>query len=477
MATPKSDSTTKVTQHSLPASIKPSNPEAFPTVYADNAWDVIDENSDAAALLGAPGQYTQHDINGEALSRYGRVFPTVAAMVAATGVPDGYVAFCTDPGLHYDYKASRTADPTLGKWRVADAVTYYEHDWNIMGATDPEARRHIMQTTERIYIARLCPSEPLTLTNTGNSVGGWYIQAIHFMYYEQRGQRWEYSADGGVTWTPVDEQVANAISALNILPGQSVQIRAITSVPTLYTSATERFQIVLSGTISVSGNVMSLLWHDYEDKFFIDEPWALAFLFYGQTALADASQLGLPAVTLSEGCYRSMFEGCTHLVASPVLPAPTIPASAYRSMFEGCEQLTTLGTIGALAAPGESAMEEMFAGCETLTNAQLYLTQVTGAHALDAMFTGCEALAEIQMPLLTRVTGPLAMYMMFADCGALEAITVGWTTWPTTLNSEELPTLDWVATVAADGTFTAPTLYSTQDDSHVPQGWTAQTND
>lgn len=473
MATPKSDSTTKVTQHSLPASIKPSNPEAFPTVYADNAWDVIDENSDSAALLGAPGQYTQHDINGEALSRYGRVFPTVAAMVAATGVPDGYVAYCTDPGLHYDYKASRTADPVLGKWRDTDgAVTYYEHEWNIMGATDPETRRRIMQTTSRIHITRLWASEPLTLTNIGTSDAKWGIYR-YGDYTEPRDQRWEFSEDGGLTWSPLEEKYLTPMWLDTLAPGASVQIRAISSVPTLYTSATERFQIELEGNIQASGNVMSMLWHDYEDKFVISEPWALAFLFYQQTALHDITQLVLPAVTLSEGCYRSMFEGCYNITTSPVLPAAVVPASAYRKMFASCTHLALMGTIGALTAPGEGAMEEMFTSCGALAAASLYLQRVTGASALDSMFSDCDALASIDMSLLETVTGPLAMNMMLALCPELAAITVGWTTWPTTGNTETMPTTDWVTGVAADGTFTAGALFTTQDESHVPESWTA----
>lgn len=118
-------------------------------------------------------------------------------------------------------------------------------------------------------------------------------------------------------------------------------------------------------------------------------------------------------------------------------------------------------------------MEEMFAGCGALAAARLYLQRVTGASALDSMFSDCDALASIDMSLLETVTGPLAMNMMLALCPELAAITVGWTTWPTTGNTETMPTTDWVAGVAADGTFTAGALFTTQDESHVPEGWTA----
>ena len=40
--------------------------------------------------------------------------------------------------------------------------------------------------------------------------------------------------------------------------------------------------------------------------------------------------------TMAEGCYDSMFSGCTSLTAAPSLPATTLTDSCYYSMFQGC---------------------------------------------------------------------------------------------------------------------------------------------
>ena len=50
--------------------------------------------------------------------------------------------------------------------------------------------------------------------------------------------------------------------------------------------------------------------------------------------LKDVSGIELPAMTLSEDCYRELFRECSNLaVAAPVLPAPTLVRTCYRQMF------------------------------------------------------------------------------------------------------------------------------------------------
>jgi hypothetical protein len=47
----------------------------------------------------------------------------------------------------------------------------------------------------------------------------------------------------------------------------------------------------------------------------------------------------LPATTLAESCYKSMFSGCTGLTTF-ILPATELARSCYSHMFEGCTGLT-----------------------------------------------------------------------------------------------------------------------------------------
>ena len=65
--------------------------------------------------------------------------------------------------------------------------------------------------------------------------------------------------------------------------------------------------------------------------------WCYCSMFSGCTSLKKAPEL--PATTLTDNCYRFMFRGCTSLETAPVLPAPTLEYLCYESMFEGCTSL------------------------------------------------------------------------------------------------------------------------------------------
>lgn len=50
--------------------------------------------------------------------------------------------------------------------------------------------------------------------------------------------------------------------------------------------------------------------------------------------LVDVSGIELPAMTLSQDCYRELLRGCTSLKgAAPTLPAKTLVTECYRQMF------------------------------------------------------------------------------------------------------------------------------------------------
>ena len=60
-------------------------------------------------------------------------------------------------------------------------------------------------------------------------------------------------------------------------------------------------------------------------------------MFNGCTSLTTAPEL--PATTLAESCYSSMFIDCTSLTTVPELPATTLANDCYHSMFYGCSNL------------------------------------------------------------------------------------------------------------------------------------------
>lgn len=97
-------------------------------------------------------------------------------------------------------------------------------------------------------------------------------------------------------------------------------------------------------TCKAYGNIMSLL---DEENFATktdlpNQKFVFYGLFYGNTALTDASTLLLPATTLAESCYFEMFNGCSALTAAPALPATTLVQTCYDRMFNGCSNLSSV---------------------------------------------------------------------------------------------------------------------------------------
>ena len=91
----------------------------------------------------------------------------------------------------------------------------------------------------------------------------------------------------------------------------------------------------------VYGNIMSLVDEvNFATNTTITTTKAFFTLFKGNTSLTDASQLQLPATTLTDRCYASMFENCNALTSAPALPATSLVTTCYRSMFQNCYNLT-----------------------------------------------------------------------------------------------------------------------------------------
>ena len=97
-----------------------------------------------------------------------------------------------------------------------------------------------------------------------------------------------------------------------------------------------------TGSFKLGGNSMSLI---YGTSFTGDEvilPKRDAFnsLFSGFGLLIDASELLLPATTLTNSCYSDMFYDCSSLTKAPELPAPTLLNGCYSNMFKYCDNLS-----------------------------------------------------------------------------------------------------------------------------------------
>ena len=95
----------------------------------------------------------------------------------------------------------------------------------------------------------------------------------------------------------------------------------------------------------VYGNAMSLIYYtDFEDEKEIPDNYTFQKLFLNNTHIKNHETLDLvlPATTLSEGCYKMMFYGCTGLTRAPELPAETLTKECYNYMFCNCKNLNSV---------------------------------------------------------------------------------------------------------------------------------------
>jgi hypothetical protein len=121
----------------------------------------------------------------------------------------------------------------------------------------------------------------------------------------------------------------------------------------------------MSGKIAASGNIMSLLNGEEPTSVFATNQ-VFTYLFYDCSALTKA-KLELPVMTLTEGCYESMFQNCTSLTQATELPATILTNYCYSGMFMNCSSLTT-----AIELPATELITgcytNMFANCTSLSS-------------------------------------------------------------------------------------------------------------
>ena len=199
-----------------------------------------------------------------------------------------------------------------------------------------------------------------------------------------------------------------------------------------------------TGQFNVSGNIMSLLYKDnFQNQTTLSSANVFNSLFYNANKLISAEHLVLPATTLADSCYNSMFKGCSSLTTAPELPATTLKNRCYSSMFYNCTSLTTVPELPATTLT-DYCYSTMFKGCSSLTKAPALPATTLANYCYYNMFNGCTSLNYIKM-LATDVSAYSCMQ-------------------------------SWVGNVASSGTFvkdvsaTLPT-----GNNGIPDGWTVET--
>lgn len=143
-----------------------------------------------------------------------------------------------------------------------------------------------------------------------------------------------------------------------------------------------------NATIKAAGNMMSVINYSAMTTTTSVPDNAFDGLFSYLEHLVDASDLVLPATTLGEYCYHSMFEGCTDLVYPPdELPDSNLQTYCYDSMFLGCTKLVKSPDILTTSTEPE-AYTDMFKNCSNLKYVKCLLNDSDLDSTTDGWMTG-----------------------------------------------------------------------------------------
>lgn len=120
-----------------------------------------------------------------------------------------------------------------------------------------------------------------------------------------------YSKDNGATWTAINK------ASISVTAGDRILWKGTLTAKVL--EGPGRFSGYPRPKYSIEGNIMSLLYgDDFEDKTSLSGKYdAFSKLFYENESVTSAENLLLPATTLANRCYNSMFWQCTELTTPP----------------------------------------------------------------------------------------------------------------------------------------------------------------
>ena len=147
-------------------------------------------------------------------------------------------------------------------------------------------------------------------------------------------------------------------------------------------------KIVSGINMSLYGNIMSLVDEENFATITTMEGASFAGLFAGNTCGFEASGLLLPATTLSQDCYSSMFAGCSQMSDTPVeLPALTLAPGCYSNMFEGCDMIPAAPHLPATELV-DRCYASMFSGCGTIEQVTCLATTINGTDCTTDWLNG-----------------------------------------------------------------------------------------
>ena len=225
----------------------------------------------------------------------------------------------------------------------------------------------------------------------------------------------EYKLNNG-NWVSITATTAGV--KINVNTGDKIRFRGSN---TSYSDNASSYSTFGSSTASfeVEGNIMSLINPtNFATATTLGSKYTFNGLFNGCTGLTSAENLVLPATTLAEGCYYSMFTNCAKLTKAPKeLPSDTLKTNCYAQMFWNCKSLTKVPKLSATKL-ATYCYSSMFANCKSLTTATELPATTLATNCYNSMFKGCSSLTTA--PALPATTLADSCYnSMFYNCTSL----------------------------------------------------------
>ena len=280
----------------------------------------------------------------------------------------------------------------------------------------------------------------------------------------------QVSIDNGKTWTSFSPSKSTGTLLATLNKNQKIQIRGNNAY---YGSESWNCHwIETTKNVNVYGNIMSLFNStSFTTLYTISYSYALC-RWFRDAKIINASNLILPATTLSDSCYYNMFNYCNRMEVGPIiLPATTLASSCYQRMFSDCTSLTTAPELPATRL-ANYCYYYMFNGCTSLTAAPSLLPAITLQNGCyNGMFCKCSTLTTApELPATILVN--YCYFKMFNGCTSLNYIKAMFKTTPSTTYTNY-----WVSGVSPTGTFVknSAATWNVTGVHGVPSGWTVQT--
>ena len=207
-----------------------------------------------------------------------------------------------------------------------------------------------------------------------NGTGGSNVALLHVTRWnsDYPGVELQYSRDK-INWTSLGN-TSTGEKTLWINSQDKIYFRAATNKWYGNSLLLEQYSLPPIPRFGVGGNIMSLLYGSNftnQSLFLTDGTNNSAFynLFYNQDltytpGISDASKLLLPTNTVRL-CYAQMFRNCGGLETAPVLPAETLTDWCYGSMFNDCFLLNYVKCLATSGINTNNSTNNWLSGVES----------------------------------------------------------------------------------------------------------------